>query len=265
MDNILFRFAGLPVYAYGFTIAVGLILGMVFALPEARRHRIKTTQLLDLFIGALVAFFLVGGLVGGIQNVGVKILLRPWLILSNVHMIVGIVAAIIFILFYLVRQEIVLGDLLDSIAPSLALVHSLANLGSDIYGNVTNVPWGVTFGELKLHPVQLYASIGYYLIFAVLWRYRRSKRYTGQNFITYLTLNAWLLFILSFFSEGGLSPWVYGVLSVVLTAFSLFLLANAPLSPYRRSHSNILTIVLTLCVHLLMMFFMVTFFLWRIQ
>ena len=91
-------------------------------------------------------------------------------------MIVGIVAAIIFILFYLVRQEIVLGDL-RLYRSFVSAVHSLANLGSDIYGNVTNVPWGVTFGELKLHPVQLYASIGYYLIFAVLWRYRRSKRH----------------------------------------------------------------------------------------
>ena len=80
--------------------------------------------------------------------------------------------------------------LLDRIAITVAFAGCLIRLGnlfnSEIYGKVTDLPWGFIFerrGEtLPKHPTQIYEALTYLLLgFFLLWNYnhRLEKRYRG--------------------------------------------------------------------------------------
>jgi len=115
--------------------------------------------------------------------------------------------------------------ILDRIVIPVALTGMFIRLGnlmnSEIIGNVTTVPWAFIFekvDENPRHPVQLYESICYLLIFIILmWQYWKTtaKHKLGLIFGTFLVLLWSVRFLLEFFknSQGGLESAVNNVLS----------------------------------------------------
>ncbi|AFM04800.1 prolipoprotein diacylglyceryl transferase [Bernardetia litoralis DSM 6794] len=99
--------------------------------------------------------------------------------------------------------------LLDRIVIPIALAGTFIRLGnlmnSEIYGGVTDLPWGFIYlqnGEtLAKHPTQLYEAGSYLLIFCYLiFSYLQSKRYTprGRIFGQFLILLFGARFIIEF-------------------------------------------------------------------
>ncbi len=107
--------------------------------------------------------------------------------------------------------------LADRIVMVVALAGVTIRLGnffnSEIYGTVTDLPWGVVFTlaneKLPRHPTQLYESLAYGLIFIFLWL--RHKRFDGKppassQFAIFLTLTFLARFLIEFvkLEQGGL-------------------------------------------------------------
>ncbi len=74
--------------------------------------------------------------------------------------------------------------ILDRLVIVVAIGGAFVRLGnlfnSEIYGTVTDLPWGFVFERnnevLPKHPTQLYESLSYFIIFGVsLWYYLRKK------------------------------------------------------------------------------------------
>ena len=103
----------------------------------------------------------------------------------------GLVAAVITILSESRKAKEETWKVLDIGAVATSLALSILNLGMFVhgagFGNATSLPIGLSFPGVfdKRHPVQLYAVVGYALLFALLWvvekRYRLYSWYKGNR------------------------------------------------------------------------------------
>jgi prolipoprotein diacylglyceryltransferase len=81
-------------------------------------------------------------------------------------------------------------------------------MNSEIYGDVTNLPWGFVFarnGELlPKHPTQLYEALSYLILgFVMVWLYKRRlpKLKQGTLFGIFLTFLFGARFVIEFIKE----------------------------------------------------------------
>jgi len=108
-------------------------------------------------------------------------------------------------------------------------------INGELYGRVTQVPWGMIFpkgGPLPRHPSQLYESVlegG--VLFFILWFMKEKKLPPGGLLAVFLSLYGGFRFFLEFFREPDVQlgfvfgPFTMGqVLSSFMIAVGLFLL-----------------------------------------
>jgi phosphatidylglycerol:prolipoprotein diacylglycerol transferase len=114
----------------------------------------------------------------------------------------------------------------DLCGPAIALGQAIGRVGcfmaGDDYGRPTHLPWAVTFTDpdaeriggaplgVPLHPVQLYESLVCLVLFAVLVRLRRHKRFDGEVILAYTLLYAIARFALEFFRGDADRGFVFG-------------------------------------------------------
>lgn len=113
----------------------------------------------------------------------------------------------------------------DRIVVPVALAGGFIRLGnlmnSEIIGKATDASWGFVFEQIDLiprHPVQLYESICYFILFGILiWMYWRTAapKYQGRIFAVFLILLWGIRFVLEYFkkSQGGIEYAFNGILS----------------------------------------------------
>lgn len=97
-------------------------------------------------------------------------------------------------------------DLLDYIVPYLALGQAIGRWGNFInveaYGTSTNMPWKMGIETINgiqyVHPTFLYESICNFLIFIILTKLSKKRKFGGQIVYAYLILYS----CIRFFIEG---------------------------------------------------------------
>lgn len=234
LDNVLFYFAGMPVYVYGFFTGLGLLFGAASALKADRRRGISWSNMFDFILGTAFAFFVAGRLAVLIGQYGAGALLTPWKILTElsagVDLRVGLIFAVIYGLISTFYKGIFGLHFLDAITPGLIWIKLFSALGSNVLGRTTAVPWAVQLGEFKLHPLSLYTALGYYVIRFIVLQVRQAQRFDGQIFISALTLVVWLHWLLLFAAEESSRAafWLYSLLGILLAALWSFGHANSP-------------------------------------
>jgi len=202
-DPTLFRLGPLAPRWYGLLFATGFLIGF-YLMRHVFRREGKPVQDLDFLL-----LYLLGGTVLG-ARLGHILFYAPGYYVSNPLEIPqiwegglashgGLIGVVLAIWLYCRRRE----DqpfvwLLDRLAAPVALTGSLIRLGnffnSEILGVPTDLPWGVVFERaarfrpdveaVPLHPVQLYESISYALIAALLWGlYRRYGEETPRGLL----------------------------------------------------------------------------------
>jgi prolipoprotein diacylglyceryl transferase len=125
--------------------------------------------------------------------------------------------------------------LLDRIAIVVPLAGSLVRIGnlmnSEIYGDVTNLPWGFIFvraGEtLPHHPTQIYEALAYLALFVIvylLYRYQLPKLRRGTLFGVFLIGLFTARFFIEFIKEpqvGFEATWVLNMGQLLSIPFIL--------------------------------------------
>jgi len=126
----------------------------------------------------------------------------------------GLVAGSIILLFVYRKQRAEVLSYLDYWAVGLALFLAIYRLQCFFhgccYGSMTDVPWGVVYegsshsilrqwGGYPRHPVQLYESIGAFVMFIILYEINRRKSYDGQASLMWLLLYPALRFFMEIF------------------------------------------------------------------
>lgn len=120
----------------------------------------------------------------------------------------GTVGLLLALLIYIKKTKLKLVWVLDCIGIAAPLFGSFIRLGnfmnSEIYGNVTDLPWGMIFvqaGESEpCHPAQLYEAIAYMLLFfVVLYIYYKNQNKVGSGL--FIGFSVFSVFLFRFFVE----------------------------------------------------------------
>jgi phosphatidylglycerol:prolipoprotein diacylglycerol transferase len=246
MFPILLHLGPLTIRMYGVMVAAAFLASLQMARTAAHARRIGEAFLLD-----LVALLIISGLLGArILYVLLNLSYfrdHPW---ESVKVWEGglvfyggfILAALVGTIFTRYRGYPI-DDVSDCLAPALALGQGIGRWGCFFagccYGKPTSLPWGVIFKDpaslaplgVRLHPVQLYESLGDIAISALLWfLLRRRKESHGEIFWLYLLSYGILRFVMETLRGddrgamiGGLAPSQIIALTAILISGSVLL------------------------------------------
>lgn len=206
-----------PVHWYGLMFAGAFAYGILFFQYLYRREGRPPDEVHDLAL-----YFMIGTVLGA--RLGHVLLYDPVFYLSHPGEIlkvwqggmashgalVGILAGIY--LYSLTAKGISFLWIADRIGMAVPIAGVLIRIGnfinSEILGRPTDMPWGVVFARVNMvprHPVQLYESLCYLLIFLILFRdYRRKLDRLPQGWLLgrSLVLIFSARFVLEAFKEG---------------------------------------------------------------
>ncbi len=227
MKPVLFTLFGIPFYSYGIMTAVGFTVGLIYALYEARRNKIKSELILDIsfwfiiasIVGARILFIIVEWDYYKMKPLDILKIWEGGLVFFG-----GIILATITGIIYLKvnKQPVLL--VADIFAPALPLGETFGRWGCFLagccYGKPTDLPWGVVFPNLvgkpwvisqsiglHLHPTQLYSSGAAFLIFVITQFFKKKKPYDGFLMLLTFLLYSIERFIIEFF-RGDERGWV---------------------------------------------------------
>ena len=203
MYPIIFRFGNFTVYSYGLMIATAFFVGISLARKEAVRMGQDPEKIVDLSFYILISAIIGSRIFYVMTDLDVFLadpveIFRIWN--GGLVFYGGFIMATIVAVIYMKINRMPLWQTADIMAPGLALGQSIGRIGCFFagccYGKICNLPWAVTFTNpnslapkgIPLHPTQIYSVISDFLIFAVLWFFRKKSRFHGQIFWLYVLL-----------------------------------------------------------------------------
>ena len=194
INPVAIKILGIEIYWYGIIIVASILLALFLSKKENGTFNIKHEQILNLsmlvipiaFVGARIYYVLFN----------LKEYTNLWEILNikdgGIAIYGGILAGMVALYFYCKKHKINPLDVLDYLAPYLSLGQAIGRWGNFInveaYGIPTNLPWKMGIQEQGMtqyvHPTFLYESIGTFLLFLVLQKISKNRKFKGE--ITYL-------------------------------------------------------------------------------
>ncbi|NPV52492.1 MAG: prolipoprotein diacylglyceryl transferase [Firmicutes bacterium] len=225
MRPILFYVHKVPVFSYGFMIAIAFIAGTILGVREARRRGIEPEKVIDLALCLCIS-----GIIGARL---LYILLdlpaywgEPLEVLrfkdGGLSFHGGLFAAILAGIWFCKRSGVNPWVMADVAAAPVALGYSIARIGCFLngccYGVASNIPWAIACAAgdaTRRHPTQLYAALGSLVIFAILMSLRGHRRFPGFLMFLYVGLYSILRFVVEVFRDV---PRFAGPLSIAQVA-----------------------------------------------
>lgn len=195
INNVLLDINGFKIYWYAFIIIVGIIIALLLCKKDDGKYNIKFEDLLMLMlfmfpISIICArfYFVLFKLDYYIQNPLEIFDIRN----GGLAIYGGIIGAILTIIIFCKKKKIKILDMLDYIAPYLALGQCIGRWGnffnSEAHGTETTSLFRMGIVEngqyIQVHPTFLYESICTLLIFIILYTKRNKRKYPGE--ITYI-------------------------------------------------------------------------------
>jgi len=196
MNPVAFRIFGIDIMWYGVLISLGVLLGVFFAVKEARRIGFKEDNVLDFLLIAIPvaiigarAYYVIFSWDYYSQNPSEIINIRNGGLAIHGALIAGVITGILFCK----KRKINVLQLLDILMPSVALGQAIGRWGNfvnqEAHGGPTDLPWGIVVNGQKVHPTFLYESIINIAVFIFLMWFTRKKKTThGQILALYLIL-----------------------------------------------------------------------------
>jgi phosphatidylglycerol:prolipoprotein diacylglycerol transferase len=217
---------------FGVLLAAAYLTAYWWMMREGRRQHLNAEAL-----GSLGVWAIVGAIVGArvlmvVRNFSDYVaapaeLLSPSLLVAAGDFYGGFIGALISsAIFFRRNPQLPFWPAADVCAPAIALGQAIGRIGclmaGDDYGSPTQVPWAVTFTDpdaatiggaplgVPLHPVQLYESIVCLILFFVLVRLSRRKRFDGEVILAYTILYGVARFVLEFFRGDADRGFIFG-------------------------------------------------------
>lgn len=226
LDPIAFSFGFFSVYWYAIFFLIGFFATLLFALRIVRRSEFPFSEenVWDMFI---YIFFgtLLGGRVGYafFYNFDIfwaaplKIFLPydfesgMWIGISGMSYYGGLIGATISLYWFARAKNFNFWEMADFVAFLAPIATFFGRLGNffnvELYGRITNQPWGMVFpgvvpvGVLH-HPSALYeAFLEGAVLFVLMLFFRKKLQFSGALTCIYLASYAILRFLVEFFRE----------------------------------------------------------------
>ena len=184
ISKIAFNIFGIDIYWYALIIVVSIVSALFYCKKIKGKYGIKFETILNVCIlvipiGIICArlYYVIFNLKYFIENPMQILDIRD----GGLAIYGGIIGGIVTIILYCKKHEINLFDLLDYLAPAVALAQSIGRWGNfvniEAYGTQTSLPWKMCIieNEIKkcVHPTFLYESLWCLIGFIVLLLFRR--------------------------------------------------------------------------------------------
>lgn len=201
MHPVLFKLGSFTIYTYGFCIALGALLGVIFLYRQGKKEfGLTFDQTNNLFI-LLVLAGVIGGKLFMIFEDPSAYLANPKKLLSGSGFVFygSLLLAIPVMLWYFKKAKLPVMAMLDIMAIVTCIVHGFGRIGCFMAGCCYGIPTdsflGVIFSDpvcqaeplnTPLHPTQLYEATLIFSLMGVLLLLRNKKQFDGQLFLIYL-------------------------------------------------------------------------------
>ncbi|MBM4326494.1 MAG: prolipoprotein diacylglyceryl transferase [Deltaproteobacteria bacterium] len=215
IDPVLWRIGPLELRWYGLMYLIGFIGAYFIIRSELKRKQGPIpVEAADDFLFYLILGLLIGARVGYVLIYNFRAYLEaPWEALAlwrgGMSFHGGLVGIIVAGFLFMRRWKapfLALTDIAAVAAPIGLMFGRIGNfINGELYGRVTDLPWGVVFpvaGPDPRHPSQLYeAFLEGPVLFGILWRLRTRVRHTGYLSAAFLVLYGAFRFCLEFLRE----------------------------------------------------------------
>ena len=139
----------------------------------------------------------------------------------------GILASLIFIVYYCKKKKINIYKMLDIIVVGLVIGQAIGRWGNYInieaYGYETNLPIKMEIiekGIIKyVHPTFLYESICTFIIFIVLSKLSKNRKFTGEITYLYIICYSFIRFIIEGLRTDSLMLFNWRISQILSLAF----------------------------------------------
>lgn len=217
-DPIAFSLGPVSVRWYGLMYLVGF--GIAYTLGRVRIASARPARVSVAALDDLLFFCVLGVVLGG--RLGYVLFYKPGYYFSHPLEIFAVwqggmsfhggMLGVLLALWYVARRHgLRLVEMTDFFVPLGPLALAAGRLGNfingELYGRVTNVPWGMVFhspgaGPEPRHPSQLYQfGMEGVLLFVILWLYSAKPRPTGAVSAAFLLGYGIFRFIAEYFRE----------------------------------------------------------------
>ncbi|NPA03986.1 MAG: prolipoprotein diacylglyceryl transferase [Epsilonproteobacteria bacterium] len=223
-DPIAFELFGFPVHWYGIMYVLALLVALFFAQWLVKKDKLPITQKeLDIYFVWVEIGVILGARLGYILFYDTHTfyyLTHPWQIFNpflNGHFVGirgfsyhgAIIGFLIATYLYSKKYKKNFWLLMDLAAVSVPLGYIFGRIGNflnqELVGRETTVSWGIYVGDTLRHPSQLYeAFLEGFVVFAILFWYRKRKQFDGELITLYGFLYGFFRFIGEFFREPDL-------------------------------------------------------------
>lgn len=201
MHPVLFELGSITIYSYGFFIALGAVVGLIYMAREGKSNfGTNYDQSNSLFIYIVVAAYLGGKVFFFFENPSYYLKNFGQLFSGNGFVFFGsLLFSIPTMLWFFRKNKIPTLPMLDIMAIVTCIVHGFGRIGCFMagccHGKPTNSFLSVVFTNpicqaeplnTPLHPTQLYEAGFIFLLMVILLRLKKHKNFDGQLFLTYL-------------------------------------------------------------------------------
>ncbi len=192
------------VKSYGLMLALSFGLGLWLSIRRGRVHGVKADDVTDLVFAVLVSSLIGVRLFFVLTHLGE---FHPWYRAffiwdGGLTLYGGIILSTVTVFVLARRRRIPFMVMADNFSPGVILGIGLTRIGCFFagccFGHPTGLGCGVTFpvdapaslkfGQVAVHPSQLYASGGGFLIFGLLLLLEKVWNYRGATFGRFLLL-----------------------------------------------------------------------------
>ncbi len=193
INPVAFHIGSWPVYWYGLMYLVGF-LGAWIVLSLRLRYSdrgVTQAQLSDIIFYSALGVIL-GGRIGYMVFYDTRVLFtQPWMLFETwkggMSFHGGLLGVLVAVYFCARAMKLRWLQITDLIAPAVPIGLAAGRIGNfingELWGRVTDVPWGMVFpmaGDLPRHPSQLYEfALEGVLLFIILWLFSRRVRPLG--------------------------------------------------------------------------------------
>lgn len=217
MYPVLIRIYGIPIFSYGFFLALAFFVCLILILRRSVSKNILPHLILDLYIYIIISGIIGARLLYVVLNLDYYIMHPIEVILLNKGGLVfygGFVSALITGILFAKRHKLQILDMADLFIMYLPVGQAIGRIGCFLngccYGRPAKSIFGVQFPEYSfpakqfgqdvlVHPVQIYSSLADIIIFLILAISSKYKKFSGQVVLYYMILYGLGRFFLEYF------------------------------------------------------------------
>ncbi|MBP3801232.1 MAG: prolipoprotein diacylglyceryl transferase [Clostridia bacterium] len=241
INSVAVNIGEVKIYWYAVLIVLAFAIGILLCKRDNGKYNIKFDDILELMVFVIPIslicarlYFILFKLDYFMNNPGEILNIRN----GGLAIYGGIIGAIVTIIIFCKKKKIKVLNILDYIAPFLALGQAIGRWGNffngEAHGTITNnfLRMGITENGhyIQVHPTFLYESICTLTIFIILYSMRNKRKFEGQLTCIYFVLYGIVRTVIEGFRTDSLMLGdfrISQILSILLSiVFGIILIYN---------------------------------------